>query len=182
MQHSRKLSHSQSANIEGEDLLKRSEKVFNAQSAAQKMKIFNEMEQFIKQETHSAFAGKPILKSSPQKRANVPHEEYGMNSSQGAARKSRAQRSGSGGKKQSKGSPREFSTSKTPNKEKIDFITKNITAISIQKSPRSDKSSKSDKKKKKVPKTVAVDLGSVDFVQRNQGDNVNPATVTEILS
>jgi hypothetical protein len=29
------------------DLLKRSEKVFNAQSAAQKMKIFNEMEQFI---------------------------------------------------------------------------------------------------------------------------------------
>ena len=44
----RKLSHSQSANMSGpegsEDLLKRSEKVFNAQSAAQKMKIFNEME------------------------------------------------------------------------------------------------------------------------------------------
>lgn len=48
------------------------------------------------------------------------------------------------------------------------------------KSPRSDKS---DKKKKKVPKTVAVDLGTRgDFVQNNQGDNINPATVTEILS
>ena len=47
------------------------------------------------------------------------------------------------------------------------------------KSPRSDKS---DKKKKKVPKTVAVDLGiRGDFVQNNQGDNINPATVTEIF-
>lgn len=47
------------------------------------------------------------------------------------------------------------------------------------KSPRSDKS---ETKKKKVPKTVAVDLGSNDYIQKNKGDNTNPATVTEILS
>lgn len=32
------------------DLLRRSEQIFNQQSAAQKMKIFNEMELYIKQQ------------------------------------------------------------------------------------------------------------------------------------
>lgn len=34
-------------------MLKRSEQIFNKQSAAQKMKIFNEMETFIKQQKSS---------------------------------------------------------------------------------------------------------------------------------
>lgn len=41
------MNEKQLANSGSEDLIKRSEKVFNAQSAAQKMKIFNEMEQFM---------------------------------------------------------------------------------------------------------------------------------------